>query len=57
MTATRRTTRTCGSARRPRRAGETPEQAAERELWEETGLRADGPLRPIAVQSLPRWPG
>ncbi|MEU8329014.1 NUDIX domain-containing protein [Micromonospora sp. NPDC048839] len=34
-------------------AGETPEQAAERELWEETGLRADGPLRLIAVQSRP----
>ncbi|MET7669520.1 NUDIX hydrolase [Micromonospora luteifusca] len=34
-------------------AGETPEQAAERELWEETGLRADGPLRPIAVQPHP----
>ncbi|PWR13238.1 RNA pyrophosphohydrolase [Micromonospora acroterricola] len=33
--------------------GETPEQAAERELWEETGLRADGPLRPYAVQPLP----
>ncbi|MEU5909733.1 NUDIX domain-containing protein [Micromonospora sp. NPDC047527] len=33
-------------------AGETPQQAAERELWEETGLRADGPLRPLAVQSL-----
>ncbi|MCG5464663.1 NUDIX domain-containing protein [Micromonospora sp. MED01] len=33
--------------------GETPEQTAERELWEETGLRADGPLRPVAVQSLP----
>ncbi|MBQ1034752.1 MULTISPECIES: NUDIX domain-containing protein [Micromonospora] len=33
--------------------GETPEQAAERELWEETGLRADGPLRPIAVQPFP----
>ncbi|MEU4473328.1 NUDIX domain-containing protein [Micromonospora sp. NPDC023888] len=34
-------------------AGETPEQAAERELWEETGLRPDGPLRPIAVQARP----
>ncbi|SIM76325.1 NUDIX hydrolase [Micromonospora cremea] len=34
-------------------AGETPEQTAERELWEETGLRADGPLRPYAVQPLP----
>ncbi|MET8348409.1 MULTISPECIES: NUDIX domain-containing protein [unclassified Micromonospora] len=34
-------------------AGETPEQTAERELWEETGLRADGPLRPFAVQPLP----
>ncbi|MDG4810324.1 NUDIX domain-containing protein [Micromonospora sp. WMMD1120] len=33
--------------------GETPEQAAERELWEETGLRPDGPLRPLAVQELP----
>ncbi|MET7708626.1 NUDIX domain-containing protein [Micromonospora sp. NPDC005413] len=33
--------------------GETPEQTAERELWEETGLRAEGPLRPIAVQTLP----
>lgn len=33
--------------------GETPGQTAERELWEETGLRADGPLRPIAVQTLP----
>ncbi|WP_444947091.1 NUDIX hydrolase [Micromonospora ureilytica] len=33
--------------------GETPEQTAERELWEETGLRADGPLRPVAVQPLP----
>ncbi|MEU8256898.1 NUDIX domain-containing protein [Micromonospora inaquosa] len=33
--------------------GETPEQTAERELWEETGLRADGPLRPVAVQQLP----
>ncbi|MFF5180879.1 NUDIX domain-containing protein [Micromonospora sp. NPDC000316] len=33
-------------------AGETPQQAAERELWEETGLRADGPLRPLAVQSM-----
>ncbi|RLP84385.1 MULTISPECIES: NUDIX domain-containing protein [unclassified Micromonospora] len=33
--------------------GETPEQTAERELLEETGLRADGPLRPFAVQSLP----
>lgn len=35
--------------------GETPEQTAERELWEETGLRADGPLRSIAVQPLPEW--
>ncbi|MBQ0901111.1 NUDIX domain-containing protein [Micromonospora sp. U21] len=35
-------------------AGETPEQTAERELWEETGLRADGPLRPFAVQPLPQ---
>ncbi|MGI5520639.1 NUDIX hydrolase [Micromonospora sp. CA-259024] len=34
-------------------AGETPEQTAERELREETGLRADGPLHPIAVQPLP----
>ncbi|MGC5288452.1 NUDIX domain-containing protein [Micromonospora sp. DT231] len=34
-------------------AGETPEQTAERELWEETGLRADGPLRLIAVQPRP----
>ncbi|MFF4874591.1 NUDIX domain-containing protein [Micromonospora sp. NPDC000668] len=34
-------------------SGETPEQTAERELREETGLRADGPLRPFAVQSLP----
>ncbi|SCF10051.1 ADP-ribose pyrophosphatase YjhB, NUDIX family [Micromonospora coriariae] len=34
-------------------AGETPEQTAERELWEETGLRADGPLLPFAVQPLP----
>ncbi|WP_328416285.1 NUDIX domain-containing protein [Micromonospora sp. NBC_00389] len=34
-------------------AGEIPEQTAERELWEETGLRADGPLRPFTVQSLP----
>ncbi|MBM0280052.1 NUDIX hydrolase [Micromonospora tarensis] len=33
--------------------GETPEQTAERELWEETGLAADGPLRPLAVQELP----
>ncbi|WP_328654066.1 NUDIX domain-containing protein [Micromonospora sp. NBC_00330] len=33
--------------------GETPEQTAERELLEETGLRADGPLHPVAVQSLP----
>ncbi|MCG5436163.1 NUDIX domain-containing protein [Micromonospora foliorum] len=33
--------------------GETPEQTAERELWEETGLRADGPLHPVAVQTLP----
>ncbi|MGC4866536.1 NUDIX domain-containing protein [Micromonospora sp. DT53] len=33
--------------------GETPEQTAERELWEETGLRADGPLHPVAVQRLP----
>ncbi|MEW2147585.1 NUDIX domain-containing protein [Micromonospora vinacea] len=33
--------------------GETPEQTAERELWEETGLRADGPLRQLAVQTLP----
>ncbi|KOX04826.1 RNA pyrophosphohydrolase [Micromonospora sp. NRRL B-16802] len=34
-------------------AGETPQQTAERELWEETGLRADAPLRPLAVQSMP----
>ena len=33
--------------------GETPAQTAERELWEETGLRAEGPLRPFAVQPLP----
>ncbi|MGC4758017.1 NUDIX hydrolase [Micromonospora trifolii] len=33
--------------------GETPEQTAERELLEETGLRADGPLHPVAVQTLP----
>ncbi|MEH1165076.1 NUDIX domain-containing protein [Micromonospora sp. CPCC 205539] len=33
--------------------GETPGQTAERELWEETGLRADGPLRPYAVQPVP----
>ncbi|WP_410809031.1 NUDIX domain-containing protein [Micromonospora sp. 067-2] len=33
--------------------GETPEQTAERELWEETGLRAEGPLRPFAVQPHP----
>ena len=34
-------------------SGETPEQTAERELLEETGLRADGPLHPVAVQTLP----
>ncbi|MFD6563938.1 NUDIX domain-containing protein [Micromonospora profundi] len=34
-------------------AEETPQQTAERELWEETGLRADAPLRPLAVQSMP----
>jgi 8-oxo-dGTP pyrophosphatase MutT (NUDIX family) len=33
--------------------GESPEQAAPRELWEEAGLRADDGLRPYAVQSLP----
>ena len=33
--------------------GETPVQAAERELLEETGLRPDGPLRRYARQELP----
>lgn len=30
-------------------AGETPEQAARREVWEETGLRYTGPLRSLGV--------
>ncbi|MFR9778085.1 NUDIX domain-containing protein [Micromonospora sp. MS34] len=33
--------------------GETPEETAVRELWEETGLRPTTPLRPYAVQELP----
>nr|WP_238162226.1 NUDIX domain-containing protein [Micromonospora endolithica] len=33
--------------------GETPEQTALRELWEETGLRPDGGLRLFAVQEVP----
>ncbi|MDI1461254.1 NUDIX domain-containing protein [Catellatospora sp. KI3] len=33
--------------------GETPEQAAPRELWEETSLRADGPLTLFETQHLP----
>ncbi|MFF5174626.1 NUDIX domain-containing protein [Micromonospora sp. NPDC000089] len=33
--------------------GETPEQTALRELYEETGLIPDAPLRPYAVQRLP----
>lgn len=33
--------------------GESPEQAAHRELWEETGLRPDGGLRLFATQDLP----
>ncbi|WP_045747838.1 NUDIX hydrolase [Actinoplanes rectilineatus] len=32
---------------------ETPEEGAARELWEETSLRADGPLRLFAKQELP----
>ncbi|MER7893979.1 NUDIX domain-containing protein [Micromonospora sp. NPDC094482] len=34
-------------------AGETAEQAAERELWEETGLRPEQGLRLFARQELP----
>lgn len=34
-------------------AGETPEQTAERELWEETGLRAEQGLRHFARQEVP----
>ncbi|MEV6376849.1 NUDIX domain-containing protein [Micromonospora musae] len=34
-------------------AGETPEETAERELWEETGLRAEQGLRHFAQQELP----
>lgn len=33
--------------------GETPEQAAERELWEETSLRPSAPLRLFTRQELP----
>ena len=33
--------------------GETVEEAAVRELWEETRLRPDGPLLPYAVQEIP----
>jgi ADP-ribose pyrophosphatase YjhB (NUDIX family) len=33
--------------------GETPEQGATRELWEETSLRPDGALRLFAQQELP----
>ncbi|SDT75733.1 NUDIX hydrolase [Actinoplanes derwentensis] len=33
--------------------GETPEEGAIRELWEETGLRPDGPLRLFVRQELP----
>ncbi len=33
--------------------GETAEEAAARELWEETRLRADAPLRLFARQELP----
>ncbi|MEU2610116.1 NUDIX domain-containing protein [Micromonospora sp. NPDC007271] len=33
--------------------GETIEETALRELWEETGLRPDGPLRLFATQELP----
>ncbi len=34
-------------------AGETAEETAVRELWEETGLRPETPLRLYAVQELP----
>ncbi|MFE2910816.1 NUDIX domain-containing protein [Kitasatospora indigofera] len=40
-------------------AGEAPEQAARREVLEETGLTLDGPLRPVGVDFLPPaegWP-
>ena len=39
--------------------GETAAEAAVRELWEESGLRPDGPLRRYARQELPprRTPG
>ncbi|MFI7575530.1 NUDIX domain-containing protein [Micromonospora sp. NPDC049497] len=33
--------------------GETPEETAVRELWEETGLRPVGALAPFAVQEVP----
>ncbi|WBB68172.1 NUDIX domain-containing protein [Micromonospora sp. WMMD812] len=33
--------------------GETPEQTAERELWEETGLRAEQGLRFFTTQEMP----
>jgi 8-oxo-dGTP diphosphatase len=33
--------------------GETPVEAAERELWEETALRPIGPLRLFTTQELP----
>ena len=33
--------------------GETIDETAVRELWEETGLRPEGALRPFAVQELP----
>jgi 8-oxo-dGTP pyrophosphatase MutT (NUDIX family) len=36
-----------------REPGETVEETALRELWEETGLRPDGPLRLFATQDLP----
>ncbi|MEV1132153.1 NUDIX domain-containing protein [Agromyces sp. NPDC049794] len=34
-------------------AGETPEETAVRELWEETGLRPSGALALFAVQEVP----
>ena len=42
-----------GFARRPIEPGETPEQAAPRELMEEASLRPDQPLRLFLVQPVP----